>query len=76
MFMRRLKSDSMYGTIILSVALHVRANCSVTLREETRVRVLKGIFGPITEKVAGLEAGERCMRSFITCKLHEILLVT
>jgi hypothetical protein len=48
------------------------------LKEENRLgvfenRVLKRIFGPKREEVAG--SGEDCiMRSFITCTLHKILL--
>jgi hypothetical protein len=45
---------------------------SVTLREEHRLRVLRRIFGPKREEVAGEDG---IMRSFITCTHHKILLV-
>jgi hypothetical protein len=56
----------------------VRESWSLTLREEHRLRVFENrvlmrIFGPKREKWR--EAGEDCiMRSFIACKLRQILL--
>jgi hypothetical protein len=46
----------MYRTIILSVILYGCETCSLTLREEHRLRLLKnrvlrGIFGPKREEV-------------------------
>jgi hypothetical protein len=48
------------------------------LREEQRLRVfenrvLRKIFGPKKEEVAG-GWGSRIMRSFVTCTFHEMLL--
>jgi hypothetical protein len=38
-------------------------------------RMVRKIFGPKSEKVAGRETGEDyVMRSFIICTLHQILL--
>jgi hypothetical protein len=41
-----------YRTIILPVVLYGCETWSVTLREEHRLRVLRGIFGPKRDEVA------------------------
>jgi hypothetical protein len=67
--MQILSESLIYKTIILPLDLCGCETCSVTLREEHRLRafkikVLRRMFGP---KMKWREAGEDCtMRSFIT----------
>jgi hypothetical protein len=64
--------------VILSTVLYGRETWSLTLREEYRLtvfdyRVLRRTIGPRREK--RWEAGKECiLRSFVTCKLHQILI--
>jgi hypothetical protein len=63
-------------TIILSFVLYGCGTWSLILKEEYRMRVfenrvLRRIFGPKREEVAGEVS---IMRSLICCRLHHILL--
>jgi hypothetical protein len=42
-----------YGSIILPVVLYGCETWSLTLREEHRLRVLRGIFGPKKGRITG-----------------------
>jgi hypothetical protein len=64
----------MYKTIILPVILYGFETWSFTLRGQHRFRVLRRIFGLKGEEVAG-DWRRLHMRGFITCTLHQILLV-
>jgi hypothetical protein len=65
-----------YKTIILPVVLYGCETCSLTVREEHKLRVfenrvLRTIFGPKRDGVTG--GGESCItRSFIICTLHQV----
>jgi hypothetical protein len=48
-----LKSE-IYKTIILRVVLYWCEICSLTLREEHRLRVLRRIFGPKRDELTGV----------------------
>jgi hypothetical protein len=69
----------MYKTIILTAVLYGYETWSLILREEHRFRVpenkvLRRIFGLKWRKLQ--EAGEDyIMRSFVTCTVHQMLLV-
>jgi hypothetical protein len=63
---------NIYKAIILPVVLYGCETWSLTLSKEQENRVLRRIFGPKREEVAG---GWRnyIMRSFITCALYKML---
>jgi hypothetical protein len=48
-----MSSPEIYRTIILLPILYGCETLSLTLRDELRMRVLKKIFGPMREEVAG-----------------------
>jgi hypothetical protein len=57
LLLKNLKTR-IYKTVILPVVLYVRETCSLTLREEHRLRVCKNrvlrrIFGPKRDEVIG-----------------------
>ena len=66
-----------YRTIILPVVLYGFETCSLTLREERRLRVfenrvLRRVFGPKRDEVTG--NGENyIMRSLVICTPYRIL---
>jgi hypothetical protein len=67
-----------YKTIILPVVLYGCETWSLTLREERRLRmfenrVLRRIFGPMTDEVTG-DWRSYIMRSFVICSHPQILL--
>ena len=45
--------NKIYRTIILSIVLYGCETWSLTLREEHRLRVLRTVFGPRRDEVAG-----------------------
>ena len=66
-----------YKTIILPVVLYGCDTWSLTLREEHRLkisqnRLLRRIFGPKRDKVAG-SGGNYIMKSLMICTPHPIL---
>jgi hypothetical protein len=67
-----------YKTIVLPVAAYGCETCSLTLREEHRLRVLENrmprrIFGPKRDEV--MDSGENCtVGSFIVFTHHQIFL--
>jgi len=64
--------DKISRTIILLVILYECETCSLTLREEHGLRVLRRIFVPKRDKVTG--SGENyIMRSLMICTHHPIL---
>jgi hypothetical protein len=63
-----------HKTIILPAVLYGCGTWFLTLTEEhmSRLRVFEN---RVLRRIFGREAGEDCiMRSFITCRLHQILL--
>jgi len=61
-----------YKNIILPFVLYGYETWSLALREERRLRVLRGIFGPKRDVVTG--NGENyIMRSLMLCTAHPIL---
>jgi hypothetical protein len=70
---QKVKSK-VYKGIILPVASYGCETCSVTLREEHRLKVsenrmLRRIFGPMVDDRLQ-EAGKNCIMSFVICTLH------
>jgi hypothetical protein len=65
-----------YKTIILPVVLYGRETCSLTLREDHRLRIfenmeLRRIFGPKMDEATGGWRNPR-NRSFVICTLFQV----